>query len=107
MMVESEADCLAEDVMLWAVVFGHEQMQTAITAINELAAEAGKPKWQWEAPPVDDELDKAVAAAAESGLSDAYRITDKKDRQASVGDTKATTTESLAGGVGLFLIVDG
>ncbi len=98
LMVESEADCLSEDVMLGAVVFGHEQMQTAITAINELAAEAGKPKWEWEAPAVDDELDKAVAAGAESGLSDAYRITDKRERQASVGDTKATTTESLTGG---------
>ncbi len=98
LMVESEADCLAEDVMLGAVMFGHEQLQTAITAIAELAEEAGKAKWELQAPPVDEDLDKAVAEAAEGGLSDAYRITDKKERQASVGDTKAATTESLAGG---------
>ena len=98
LMVESEANCLAEKVMLGAVMFGHEQMQTAITAINELAAEAGKPKWEWEAPAVDDVLEKAVADGAESGLSDAYRITDKKDRQASVGETKSAATDSLAGG---------
>jgi polyribonucleotide nucleotidyltransferase len=98
LMVESEADCLAEDVMLGAVMFGHEQMQTAIAAINELAAEAGKPKWEWEAAAVDEDLEKAVAEAAESGLSDAYRITDKKERQASVGDVKATVKEALAGG---------
>jgi len=98
LMVESEANCLAEKVMLGAVMFGHEQMQTAITAISELAAEAGKPKWEWEAPAVDDVLEKAVADAAESGLSDAYRITDKKDRQASVGETKSAATDSLASG---------
>jgi len=98
LMVESEADCLAEDVMLGAVMFGHEEMQIAITAINELAEEAGKPKWEWQVPPVDEELEKAVADAAESGLSDAYRITDKKERQASVRDTKAAAKESLAGG---------
>ena len=98
LMVESEANVLSEEVMLGAVVFGHEQMQTAIAAINELAAEVGKPAWGWEAPAVDEELDAAVTAAAESGLADAYRITDKVDRQSSVGDTKAATRESLAGG---------
>ncbi len=98
LMVESEAKSLSEEVMLGAVMFGHEQMQVAIAAINELAGEAGKPKWDWEAPAVDEELEKAAADAAESGLSDAYRITDKMERQASVGDTKAAAKESLAGG---------
>ncbi len=98
LMVESEANVLPEEVMLGAVVFGHEQMQTAIDAINELAAEVGKPAWDWEAPAVDEELDAAVAAAAESGLADAYRITDKGDRQSSVGDTKSAARDSLAGG---------
>jgi len=98
LMVESEANILSEEVMLGAVVFGHEQMQTAIDAIKELAAEVGKPAWDWAAPAVDEELDAAVAAAAESGLSDAYRITDKGERQSSVGDTKSATRESLAGG---------
>ena len=98
LMVESEANVLPEDVMLGAVMFGHEQMQVAINAIKELAAEIGKPAWDWQAPAVDEELDAAVAAAATSGLSDAYRITDKVERQASVGDTKSASRESLAGG---------
>jgi polyribonucleotide nucleotidyltransferase len=97
LMVESEANCLSEDVMLGAVMFGHEQMQTAIAAINELAAEAGKPKWEWQAPAPDEDLEKAVTDAAERGLSDAYRITDKKERQASVSDIKAAAIDSLAG----------
>ena len=61
-MVESEADGLNEEVMLGAVMFGHEQMQIAIKAINELAAEAGKPKWSWVAPEPKTELeDRAVS----------------------------------------------
>ena len=68
-MVESEADGLSEEVMLGAVVFGHEQMQIAIKAINELAAEAGKPKWDWQPPAANAELDSAVAAHAQAALS--------------------------------------
>jgi len=98
LMVESEAGVLSEDVMLGAVMFGHEQMQVAINAIKELAAEVGKPAWDWQAPAVDEELDSAVAAAATSGLSDAYRITDKVDRQASVGAAKTDVVESIASG---------
>ena len=56
LMVESEADSLSEDVMLGAVVFGHAQMQVAITAINELVKQAGKPRWEWTAPAADAEL---------------------------------------------------
>ena len=98
LMVESEANVLPEDVMLGAVMFGHEQMQVAINAINELAAEVGKPAWDWQAPATDEELDSAVAAVAEGGLADAYRITDKVDRQSNVGETKAAAVDSLAGG---------
>ena len=98
LMVESEAKRLSEEVMLGAVVFGHDQMQVAINAIKEFAAEAGKPKWEWEAAAVDQELDAAVADAASAGLADAYRITDKMQRQAAVGDTKAATVEALAAG---------
>ncbi len=96
LMVESEASGLSEEVMLGAVMFGHEQMQIAIEAINELAAEVGKPAWDWQAPPADEDLAAAVAAEAETGLADAYRITDKQDRQAAVGVAKAATTEALA-----------
>ena len=98
LMVESEANRLSEEIMLGAVVFGHEQMQTAIAAINELAAEAGKPAWEWAAPAVDEDLDAAVVAAAETGFTDAYQISDKMERQAKVGETKSAAAESLAGG---------
>ena len=98
LMVESEATGLSEEVMLGAVMFGHEQMQVAIDTINELAAEVGKPAWDWQAPEADNDLAAAVAAEAESGLSDAYRITDKQDRQAAVGAAKSAAAEALSGG---------
>jgi len=98
LMVESEASGLSEEVMLGAVMFGHEQMQVAIDTINELAAEVGKPAWDWAAPEVDEDLVTAVAAAATAGLSDAYQITDKQDRQAAVGVAKSAAVEALAGG---------
>ena len=98
LMVESEATGLSEEVMLGAVMFGHEQMQIAIDAINELAAEVGKPAWDWQAPEADNDLAAAVAAEAESGLADAYRITDKQDHQAAVAAAKAATIEALSGG---------
>jgi polyribonucleotide nucleotidyltransferase len=96
LMVESEANRLSEEVMLGAVVFGHEQMQTAISAINELAAEAGKAKWDWQAPAVDEELDAAVAQSAEGGMAAAYQVTDKQDRQSAVADVKTAAVEALA-----------
>jgi polyribonucleotide nucleotidyltransferase len=98
LMVESEADCLPEDVMLGAVVFGHEQMQVAIKIINEMKAEAGKPAWKWEAPATDTALESAVAAAAQSGLSDAYKVFEKQSRQVRVGEVKKAVVESLSGG---------
>ncbi len=97
LMVESEAKGLAEDVMLGAVMFGHEQMQVAIDAIKELAAEVGKPAWDWVAPEEDTELSAAVAAQAESALTAAYQITDKMERQAAVGAAKDAAAEALAG----------
>jgi len=98
LMVESEANMLSEEVMLGAVMFGHEQMQVAINAISELAAEVGKPSWDWQAPETDESLDAAVKSAAESGLADAYRITDKVERQARVGDAKSAAKDALSGG---------
>ncbi len=96
LMVESEADCLPEDVMLGAVVFGHEQMQVAIGAINELAAEAGKPRWDWEAPAEDSALADAVAGQASDALTAAYQISDKQDRQEAVGNAKSAAIEAIA-----------
>lgn len=98
LMVESEAKMLSEEVMLGAVMFGHEAMQTAIDTISELASEVGKPAWDWEAPAEDEELAAAVKSAAESALTAAYQISDKVDRQAAVGDAKSAAVESLAGG---------
>ena len=95
-MVESEADRLAEDVMLGAVMFGHEQMQVAIKTINELAAEVGKPAWDWQAPAEDEELAAAVAKQAQDGMISAYQISDKQERQAAVADVKAAAVDALA-----------
>ena len=97
LMVESEASGLSEEVMLGAVMFGHDHMQVAIDTINELAAEVGKPAWDWQAPEADEDLAAAVADAATAGLSDAYQITDKQDRQAAVGVAKSAAVEALAG----------
>jgi polyribonucleotide nucleotidyltransferase len=98
LMVESEADGLDEDVMLGAVTFGHEQMQSAIKAINELVAEAGKPKWSWVAPKELTELKAAVSAFAEQNLTAAYAITEKQQRYARIGEIKAATIEALTKG---------
>jgi polyribonucleotide nucleotidyltransferase len=98
LMVESEADGLNEEVMLGAVTFGHEQMQAAIKAINELAAEAGKPKWAWTAPPANTELKDAVSAIAEKNLVSAYAITEKQQRYAKIGEIKSAAVEALAKG---------
>ena len=80
LMVESEANELSEEIMLGAVVFGHEQMQSVISLINELADEAGKPLWDWTPPQKDDELIRKIAEIAEPGLQEAYRVRQKQTR---------------------------
>jgi polyribonucleotide nucleotidyltransferase len=98
MMVESEAERLSEEVMLGSVVFGHEQMQVAINAINELVKECGKPRWEWAPSAATAELEAAVSVAAHDALAEAYRITEKQARYARVGEIKKAVTEQLAGG---------
>jgi polyribonucleotide nucleotidyltransferase len=98
LMVESEADGLNEEVMLGAVTFGHEQMQIAIKAINELAAEAGKPKWSWVAPEANKELQSAVSVFAESAVAAAYTLTEKMQRYAKIKEIKAAAVEALSKG---------
>ena len=98
LMVESEAKCLPEDVMLGAVLFGHQQMQVAIEAIDKLVAQAGKPRWDWTAPVVSDELKKAVAAQAEAGMQEAYGLVEKQARHTKVGEVKAATFAALCEG---------
>jgi polyribonucleotide nucleotidyltransferase len=98
LMVESEAQGLDEEVMLGAVMFGHEQMQTAIKAIKELTAEAGKPKWSWVAPEPNAELKSSVSALAEKNLVAAYALTEKQQRYAKIGEIKNTVLDALAKG---------
>ena len=98
LMVESEADCLSEEIMLGGVTYGHEQMQAAIKVINELKAEAGKPAWSWAAPPANTALESALAAKAKTALSDAYKITEKQSRHVRVGEVKAAALLALSGG---------
>lgn len=95
LMVESEADVLSEDQMLGAVVFGHEQQQVVIDNINSLVAEAGKPKWDWQAPAVNEALHARVAELAESRLGDAYHITEKQERYTQVDAIKEDVTAAL------------
>lgn len=95
LMVESEAQLLTEEQMLGAVVFGHEQQQIVIENINALAAEAGKPKWDWQPEPVNQTLHDRVAELAEKALGDAYRITEKQDRYAQVDIIKDATISAL------------
>jgi len=97
LMVESEAQILSEDVMLGAVLFGHEQMQVAIKAINELAAEAGKPKWQWSPDSKLAEIEKDVAQF-EPQVAAAYSIKKKEDRRDALDKARAAAVEKFASG---------
>ena len=86
LMVESEAKQLPEDVMLGSVVFGHEQMQAVIDLINDLADEAGKPLWVWQAPEKDDALEARVRELGEAGLREAYSIKIKQERSQKIDE---------------------
>ncbi|HEX4780532.1 MAG TPA: polyribonucleotide nucleotidyltransferase [Usitatibacter sp.] len=89
LMVESEANELSEEVMLGAVMFGHEQMQAAINAINELADEGGKDDWDWEAKEADAALVEKIRALAEDDLNEAYRVKSKAIRSEKLDQVKA------------------
>ena len=94
-MVESEARELPEDVMLGSVVFGHQQMQAAITAINELAAEVNAPAWEWQAAESNEDLARAVADASASAFGEAYQIADKQARYARLDAIRTETSGKL------------
>ncbi len=98
LMVESEADCLPEDVMLGAVMFGHEQMQAAIRVIKELAKEAGKPAWDWKPADKDKGLAEAVSTEAEKALREAYQIAEKQVRYARIEELRRTALAKFAAG---------
>ncbi len=96
LMVESEAMELSEDVMLGAVMFGHQQMQIAIATINELVAEAGKPKWTWAAPAATAGVVDALKAAIGDRLTQAFAVRDKLERKDAISALKKDVMASLA-----------
>jgi polyribonucleotide nucleotidyltransferase len=95
LMVESEADLLSEDVMLGAVLFGHEQMQCAITAINEFAAEVATPAYEWIAAEKDTALESLVKTEVEAGIKAAYTIAEKLVRQDELSAIRSACIEKL------------
>mgnify|MGYP000845520983 CR=1 FL=1 len=95
LMVESEADQLSEEVMLGAVVFGHEQGKVAIAAINELVRDAGKPEWDWKAPAKDEPFIAKLNALAEGPLRAAYQIRSKQSRTQACREAYANVLAAL------------
>jgi polyribonucleotide nucleotidyltransferase len=95
LMVESEAYELPEDLMLGAVLFAHQEMQIVIQAINELARDAGKPRWTWEAPAENRALKDKLVAAVGSQIGEAYRITEKAARYAKLDELKKKALETV------------
>ena len=95
LMVESEAKLLSEEVMLGAVMFGHEQSQGVITAISEFAAEVGNPKWEYAPAPADEELAAKVAETSTAALTEAYQIAEKMARQDAVKAARRAAVEAL------------
>ncbi|MDZ4348080.1 MAG: polyribonucleotide nucleotidyltransferase [Xanthomonadaceae bacterium] len=96
LMVESEANLLSEDVMLGAVMFGHQQLQAAIAAINELVAEVGAQDFKWQPAPVNTGLVDAIKAVIGNRLADAFRITIKPERKEAISALKKEVLEALA-----------
>jgi polyribonucleotide nucleotidyltransferase len=95
LMVESEADQLNEEVMLGAVVFGHDQGRIAINAINELVRDAGKPEWQWQAPAKNEPFIAKVTELAEGPLRAAYQIRSKQARTQACREVAGTVFAAL------------
>jgi len=97
LMVESEADCLSEEVMLGSVIFGHDSMQAVINAIRDFAAEAGTQAWDWQAPAHDESAFNAVSAEAEAGFTEAYQITEKMARYGRLSEIRSGVIAKLCG----------
>jgi len=96
LMVESEAKELTEDQMLGAVLFAHQEMQVVIKAINELKAEVGKDAWDWQAAEVNTALVESVSEKFAAGIAEAYKVTDKMDRQDRLGELRDQAVEQFA-----------
>ncbi|EPJ50780.1 MAG: polynucleotide phosphorylase/polyadenylase [Osedax symbiont Rs2] len=100
LMVESEADELSEDEMLGAVLFAHTEFQGAIDAIAELTAEAGKPRWEWNAPATNEALTAQVTELVGAGIATAYQTADKMQRQAMMAELRVKAVTELSGDEG-------
>jgi polyribonucleotide nucleotidyltransferase len=98
LMVESEAKQLSEEIMLGGVVFGHDQGNVAIAAINDLVKEAGKPLWDWQPPAKDEAFIAKVGSLAEQKLRDAYQIRSKQARTHATRDVTTATMAALTEG---------
>lgn len=95
LMVESEARELSEEVMLGAVLFGHEMMKNVIRGINELAAEVGKEAWQWTPAPADTSLQTKVAELATAEITKAYQMRDKTQRYQQLNDVRQKMADAI------------
>jgi polyribonucleotide nucleotidyltransferase len=95
LMVESEASELSEDLMLGAVLYAHQEMQAVIQVINELASEAGKPKWDWEAEPENISVAERLQAEIGAGVEAAYLVTDKQERSTRLGDLRTSAIATM------------
>jgi len=98
LMVESEAQELSEEIMLGAVLYGHEQMQHAIRAINELVEIAGKPEWEWQPPSKNAPLIARVTELARADLEQAFAITSKQARAARLAEIEKATVTAVTEG---------
>ncbi|GAB2195933.1 polyribonucleotide nucleotidyltransferase [Sessilibacter sp. MAH4] len=96
LMVESEANELPEDIMLGAVLFAHQEMQVIIAAVEELARDAGKARWEWSAPEINVALKEAVAGAMAEAVAEAYRITDKQERYKKLDELRTQAIAQIA-----------
>ena len=106
LMVESEAQELTEDEMLGAVLFAHKEMQTAISAISEFAAECAKPRWEWEAEPANATLAEALESGYAAQIEDAYGISEKMARYAKLGEVRDAAVAALVTEEGEFSEAD-
>ncbi|MCW8127769.1 polyribonucleotide nucleotidyltransferase [Microbulbifer halophilus] len=96
LMVESEAKELPEDIMLGAVLFAHQEMQAVVKVCEELKAEAGKPEWDWQPEPVNEALQAALESQFGEKVAEAYKVTDKQQRTARLGELRNEAAEALA-----------
>jgi polyribonucleotide nucleotidyltransferase len=95
LMVESEADILSEEVMLGAVMYGHEQLQTVIGAVAEFAAEVNTPSWNWQGEPENTALKNQVKELAEAAMIEAYQVSDKMERKDAINALTSKTVETI------------